>query len=88
MAVVRWSYKKPKDIFGVEIKSSLSDFNSDRKWENYLNFCHYFCFAILGGNKKLRKAIEDNTNTEIGILEIDFDSKITDDIGYESRTYL
>ena len=88
MAVVRWNYKKPRDIFGVEIKSSLSDFNSDRKWENYFNFCHYFCFAIRGGNKKLRKAIEDNTNTEIGILEIDFDSKITDDIGYESRTYL
>lgn len=30
VGVVRWSYKKPKDIFGVEIKSSLSDFESDR----------------------------------------------------------
>ena len=87
MAVVRWSYKKPKDVFGIEIKSSLSDFDSDRKWEHYLNFCHYFCFAIEGGNLELRKAIEDNTDAEIGILEIDFNSKITDDIGYKVNVY-
>ncbi|MGL5831794.1 MAG: MmcB family DNA repair protein [Waterburya sp.] len=87
MAVVRWSYGKPKDIFGVEIKSSLSDLMSDRKWEHYLNFCHYFCFAILGGDLELRKAIEDNTDTEVGILEINFNSKITDDIGYKVNVY-
>ena len=86
MAVVRWSYKKPKDVFGVEIKSSLSDMMSDRKWEHYLNFCHYFCFATLG-DKKLVRAIEDNTDTKVGILEIDFNSKITDDIGYKVKVY-
>lgn len=45
VGVVKWSFKKPKDVFAVEIKSSLSDFKSDkptawltqRKWENYLN---------------------------------------------------
>ena len=35
VGVVRWSFKKPKDIFVVEIKSSLHDFKSDRKWSNY-----------------------------------------------------
>lgn len=87
LAVVRWSYKRPKDVFVVEIKSSLSDFKSDRKWEHYFNFCHYFCFAILGGDLELRKAIEDNTDTEVGILEINFNSKITDDIGYKVNVY-
>lgn len=82
VAVVRWSYKKPKDVFGVEIKSSLHDFESDRKWENYLHFCDYFCFAIFGGKSELRKAIEDNTDTKVGILEIDFSSRITYNTGH------
>ena len=82
MAVVRWSYKKPKDVFGVEIKSSLSDFESDRKWEHYLNFCHYFCFAIPKQDAELRKAIEDNTDSDVGILEVDFKSGVMENMGY------
>lgn len=82
MAVVRWSYKKPKDVFGIEIKSSLSDFQSDRKWEHYLNFCHYFCFAIPKHDAELRKAIENNTDSEVGIIEIDFESGVTENMGY------
>ncbi len=74
VAVVRWSYKKPKDVFGVEIKSSLHDFESDRKWENYLQFCDFFCFAIPDNDEDLLKAIEDKTDSEVGILAIDFDS--------------
>lgn len=75
VVVVRWSYKKPKDVFGVEIKSSLHDFESDRKWGNYLNFCDFFCFAIpksQGDDSELSKAIKDKTDIEIGILAIDF----------------
>ena len=75
VGVVRWSFKKPKDIFGVEIKSSLSDFESDRKWENYLNFCDYFCFAIPRKDMELWEAIEDRTDSGVGILAIDFDSE-------------
>jgi hypothetical protein len=30
----------------VEIKSSLSDFRTDRKWQEYLDFCDRFCFAV------------------------------------------
>ena len=89
LAVTRWSYKKPKDVFIVEIKSSLADFENDSKWEHYLNFCDYFCFAILGGDLKLREAIEDNTNTEVGILEVNFSSKAGDRDGiyYKPNVY-
>ena len=30
----------------VEIKSSLSDFRTDRKWKEYLDFCDRFYFAV------------------------------------------
>ena len=75
VGIVRWSYKKPKDIFGVEIKSSLSDFESDRKCENYLNFYDFFCFAIFNGDSNLRRTIENRTDNNIGILEIEFRSR-------------
>ena len=58
LAVVRWSFKKPKDIFVVEIKSSLQDFEQDNKWKAYLNFCDYFCFAIPKSDEKLRELVE------------------------------
>lgn len=80
LAVVRWSYKQPKDIFAVEIKSSLSDFESDTKWENYLNFCHYFCFAIPKHDEDLKEAVE--LRTEAGILLVDLNSEISDEITY------
>ena len=33
------------EVFIVEIKSSLTDFRSDRKWRNYCDFCDRFYFA-------------------------------------------
>jgi hypothetical protein len=33
-------------IWIVEIKSSLSDFRSDEKWPEYLNYCDQFYFAV------------------------------------------
>lgn len=30
----------------VEIKSSVADFRSDRKWSEYLEFCDFFYFAV------------------------------------------
>lgn len=87
VAVVRWSFKKPKDVFGIEIKSSLKDFESDRKWENYLHFCNFFCFAIMKGDNKLRTAIEEHTDTNIGILEIDLNSRITNRTKYYNGEY-
>jgi hypothetical protein len=34
------------DILIVEIKSSLADFRSDQKWQDYRDFCDRFCFAV------------------------------------------
>lgn len=33
----------------VEIKSSLPDFRSDRKWQEYVDFCDLFYFAVPEG---------------------------------------
>ena len=30
----------------VEIKSSIADFRADRKWQDYLDFCDRFFFAV------------------------------------------
>jgi hypothetical protein len=32
----------------VEIKTSLADFRSDGKWQEYLDFCDRFFFAVPG----------------------------------------
>ncbi|EAW35166.1 MmcB family DNA repair protein [Lyngbya sp. PCC 8106] len=85
LAVVRWSYKRPKDVFGVEIKSCLADFEADNKWENYLNFCHYFCFAIPQSDEELRETIE--TQTDAGILLVDFTSEIEENLSYPVAVY-
>jgi hypothetical protein len=34
------------EILVVEIKSSVADFRSDRKWQDYLEFCDRFAFAV------------------------------------------
>ena len=33
----------------VEVKSSLADFRSDRKWQEYVDFCDAFFFAVPEG---------------------------------------
>jgi hypothetical protein len=34
------------EILVVEIKSSVADFRADRKWQDYLEFCDQFAFAV------------------------------------------
>jgi hypothetical protein len=34
------------EILVVEIKSSVADFRSDQKWQDYLEFCDRFSFAV------------------------------------------
>tara|TARA_R110000868_G_scaffold88889_1_gene247679 strand:- start:4904 stop:5374 length:471 start_codon:yes stop_codon:yes gene_type:complete len=34
------------DIIIIEIKSSLADFQADNKWEDYLEYCDRFYFAV------------------------------------------
>jgi hypothetical protein len=82
LAVVRWSYKRPKDIFTVEIKSCLSDFQTDEKWEKYLNFCHFFSFAIPAADSDLRKMLLASTPEYVGILGINLEANIQSAISY------
>ena len=30
----------------VEVKSSIADFRADRKWQDYLDYCDHFYFAV------------------------------------------
>ena len=34
------------EILVVEIKSSVADFRTDQKWQDYLEFCDRFAFAV------------------------------------------
>jgi hypothetical protein len=36
-------------IRGIETKSSRADFVSDKKWMNYLSYCHFFAFMCQPG---------------------------------------
>jgi len=76
LAVLRWSLKLPKDLIGVEIKSCLADFKADKKWEEYLDFCHYFCFAIPAKNQELLASIESCVPKSIGILGVDLSASL------------
>ena len=37
------------DFVVVEVKSSVADYRSDRKWHEYLAFCERFYFAVPAG---------------------------------------
>jgi hypothetical protein len=37
------------EIWIVEVKSGVADFRSDRKWEDYLEWCDRFFFAVSPG---------------------------------------
>lgn len=87
LAVVRWSFKKPKDIFVVEIKSSLQDFEQDNKWKAYLNFCDYFCFAIPKGDEQLRELVELSILDFVGILLVDLDAEPDNELSYPVTVY-
>ena len=39
----------------VEIKRSLADFRSDRKWPDYLDYCDAFYFAATGASPSPRR---------------------------------
>ena len=49
----------------VEIKSSIADFRADRKWQDYLEFCDRFAFAV--GPEFPRDLLPD----EVGLLVAD-----------------
>lgn len=74
VSVICWSNKRPKDVFEIEIKSSLADFEQDQKWHLYLPFCDYFCFAVPADAEELIDAVQTTVpqvHAEVGILTID-----------------
>ena len=46
------------------------------KWEEYLDFCNYFCLACPKGDTQLLEAIQEIASTipSMGILIVDFSS--------------
>ena len=46
------------------------------RWEEYLDFCNYFCFACPQGDAQLLEAIQETARRipSVGILVVDFDS--------------
>jgi len=53
------------EILVIEIKSSVADFRADRKWQDYLEFCDRFAFAV--GPEFPRDLLPD----EVGLLVAD-----------------
>jgi hypothetical protein len=53
------------EILVVEIKSSVADFRADHKWQDYLEFCDRFAFAV--GPAFPRELLPD----EVGLLVAD-----------------
>lgn len=80
VGVVRWSLKIPKDLFVVEVKSSLDDLEVNNNWREYLAYSNYFCLACPLDNPKLLKAIKKISSQFefIGILGVDFSDKLND----------
>ena len=70
----------------VEVKSSISDFNTDKKWNDYLKTCDAFYFC---SDKKtiehIAQAIQGHKNEKkIGLMTCDLE-KMTLDITKKSR---
>ena len=84
VGVVRWTLKRPKDLFVVEIKSCLQDFESDEKWERYLHCCNYFCFACPLEDEHLLYTIEEAASRipSIGILGVNFTASLGKNLAY------
>ncbi len=57
VAIFRWTLKRPKEVFGVEIKSCLADFTSDNKWSDYVYYCD-------GSAKKVMMRCRNAQNTK------------------------
>lgn len=48
-----------------ELKSSVSDFRSDKKWHNYLDYCHRFYFCM---NAAVYRKVADKIPKGIGVI--------------------
>ena len=58
----------------VEIKSSLQDFRSDKKWQLYLPFCHKFYWAM---SEELHDRVKDQIQPGCGVFVLDENGSIS-----------
>lgn len=54
----------------VEIKSSVADFRSDKKWQNYQSYCNQFYFAF---TKPVYEKVKDSIPKGVGVFIFDPD---------------
>ena len=59
---------KDDKVIIYEVKSSLQDFKSDNKWENYLYHCHLFYFVA---PNDVIKYIKENVPNTVGLYKVD-----------------
>jgi len=59
--------KKNDTVVIYEVKSSIRDFQTDKKWENYLNHCHLFYFV---GDEETIDHIKESTPKWVGLYVI------------------
>ena len=74
VAAAQWDLDS-KDLFVVEVKTHVAELQMHR-WEEYLDFCNYFCFACPQGDAKLLEVIQETARRipSVGILVADFSS--------------
>ncbi len=74
VATVQWDLDS-KDLFVVEVKTHIAELQMHR-WEEYLDFCNYFCFACPQGDAQLLEVIRETARRipSVGILVTDFSS--------------
>jgi len=68
------------NLVGVEVKSCLADYRSDKKWRNYLPYVHrmYFCFPQSVMESRVFPSIKEELKSEgVGILTLAPSGKIT-----------
>ncbi len=61
------------EITIVEIKSSLNDFYSDKKYKGYLKYCHKMYIA---STPEVLNVIAKDVPSEIGLIEVGLDTKV------------
>lgn len=59
------------DSLIVEVKSGLSDFRADRKWQEYLPYCSRFYFAVDADFPRHVLEGDDGLSGDIGIMLAD-----------------
>lgn len=84
LAVAQWDLNS-KDLFIVEVTSRFQQLQPKPRWEQYLDFCNYFCFAYPQADTFLESVIQQRVMEipSAGIITFDFSSAtIGDSLNY------